>query len=75
MTNSERHPAVVHLMGQFEHSHLPPDLAAISEACYRLAEQMYNAIDDNPELTTGLRKLLEAKDCFVRAAVANRRET
>ena len=24
---------------------------------------------DGPELTAGLRKLLEAKDCFVRAAL------
>lgn len=27
-------------------------------------------LPDSPELTTGLRKLLEAKDCFVRAAIA-----
>jgi len=26
---------------------------------------------DDPELTAGLRKLLEAKDCFVRAAIAS----
>lgn len=25
--------------------------------------------DDSPELTTGFRKLLEAKDCFVRASL------
>jgi hypothetical protein len=25
---------------------------------------------DGPELTAGLRKLLEAKDCFVRAALS-----
>ena len=31
---------------------------------------MIEELDDGPELTTGLRKLLEAKDCFVRAAVA-----
>lgn len=26
-------------------------------------------LPDGPELTSGLRKLLEAKDCFVRAAL------
>ena len=34
-----------------------------------LAEAMVNALPDGPELTAGLRKLLEAKDCFVRAAL------
>jgi hypothetical protein len=28
---------------------------------------MENTLPDGPEKTTGLRKLLEAKDCFVRA--------
>lgn len=28
-----------------------------------------NTLPDGPELTAGLRKLLEAKDCFVRAAL------
>lgn len=31
-------------------------------------------LPDGPELTAGLRKLLEAKDCFVRAAVDAHRE-
>jgi hypothetical protein len=31
---------------------------------------MISTLPDGPELTAGLRKLLEAKDCFVRAAVA-----
>ncbi|PRY56421.1 hypothetical protein B0I28_10970 [Glycomyces artemisiae] len=30
---------------------------------------MIAALPDGPELTAGLRKLLEAKDCFVRAAL------
>jgi hypothetical protein len=29
---------------------------------------MLQKLDDGPELTIGLRKLLEAKDCFVRQA-------
>jgi hypothetical protein len=31
---------------------------------------MINNLPDGTELTAGLRKLLEAKDCFVRAKVA-----
>ncbi len=30
---------------------------------------MIQNLPDDPEPTTGLRKLLEAKDCFVRATV------
>ena len=30
-------------------------------------------LPDGPELTAGLRKLLEAKDCFVRTAIAQER--
>jgi hypothetical protein len=31
------------------------------------AAAMIKRLPDGPELTAGLRKLLEAKDCFVRA--------
>lgn len=41
----------------------------VSRPCHDLAAQMIAALPDGPELTTGLRKLLEAKDCFVRAAL------
>lgn len=34
-------------------------------ACIMLEENS----EDSPELTAGLRKLLEAKDCFVRASL------
>jgi hypothetical protein len=30
---------------------------------------MISDLPDGPELSAGLRKLLEAKDCFVRAAL------
>jgi hypothetical protein len=30
---------------------------------------MVDDLPDGPELTAGLRKLLEAKDCFVRASL------
>jgi len=34
-----------------------------------MAGELLRHLPDGPELTTGLRKLLEAKDCFVRAAI------
>jgi hypothetical protein len=34
------------------------------------ATEMAKRLPQNPELTAGLRKLLEAKDCFVRAKLA-----
>jgi hypothetical protein len=35
---------------------------------------MVAALPDGPELTTGLRKLVEVKDCFVRAGQDGPRE-
>jgi hypothetical protein len=66
---TDRHPATTGLLRYFAWEHLPPQLQPISQASARLAEQMVTALPDGPELTTGLRKLLEAKDCFVRAAI------
>ena len=42
----------------------------ISQLCAGLAAAVLQQIDDDsPEMTAGLRKLLEAKDCFVRASL------
>ena len=65
----DRHPATVGLLRYFTWQHLPERLQPVSRGCAELAEQMFDALPDGPELTTGLRKLLEAKDCFVRAAL------
>ena len=64
-----QHPGVVSLLRYFEYDHLPPKLAVVSGACHALAHDMAARLPQGPELTTGLRKLLEAKDCFVRAAL------
>lgn len=64
-----RHPATVHLARFFDYEHLPPRLQIISRPCAELAALMLADLPDGPELTAGLRKLLEAKDCFVRAAL------
>jgi hypothetical protein len=69
-----RHPATEHLLRFFEHDHLPAHLQAVSAPCGDLAQQMVAALPDGPELSAGLRRLLEAKDCFVRAALDAHRE-
>lgn len=72
---SSRNPSVEAVARFFEFSHLPEPLHSIAAECALLKDSMLNNLEDDPELTVGLRKLLEAKDCFVRAAVAqeNRR--
>lgn len=66
---TERHPATTGLLRYFEYAHLPERLQTVSKPCGGMAQAMVAALPDGPELTTGLRKLLEAKDCFVRAAL------
>jgi hypothetical protein len=55
----------------FQYDHLPPTLREISRACAKLALGAVAALPRNAERTAGLRKLLEAKDCFVRARLFN----
>lgn len=62
-------PAVSCLLQHFTHEHLPPHLQAVSKPICELANQMAGDLRQNDELLAGLRKLLEAKDCFVRAAL------
>lgn len=70
MLNADgRHPGTRHFAPMFEFGHLPEPLREVSQPCAALAQDMIDTLPDGPELTAGLRKLLEAKDCFVRAAV------
>jgi len=71
---AHRHPSTVAILRHFDHGHLPAALQAVSRPCAELAREMVSELPDGPELTTGLRKLLEAKDCFVRVAVDQLRE-
>lgn len=60
------------MLTYFKWEHLPEHLQVISKPFGELAVQMClsSGARLNPsELTVGLRKLLEAKDCAVRAAV------
>jgi len=57
------------IMKYFAFGHLPPKLQAVSRPIGELAEKMNNELPDCPEKSAGLRKLLEAKDCLVRASL------
>ena len=58
-----------YLLQFFHYSHLPPPLRAISHPFYEMALKLSEELPKTPERTTALRKLLEAKDCAVRAAL------
>ncbi len=62
------HAATEAILRYFTYAHLPEHLQAISKPFSELAEKLANDLD-GPEVTVALRKLLEAKDCAVRAAL------
>jgi hypothetical protein len=64
------HPATAAILRYFEYAHLPEHLQAVSKPIGDLANQMAETLPEGPEVTAGLRKMLEAKDCLVRAALA-----
>jgi hypothetical protein len=51
----------------FAYEHLPAHLQAVSRPFGELAREIVATLPSNAERTAGLRKLLEAKDCAVRA--------
>ncbi len=57
-------------MQYFTYTHLPQRMQEISKPFCDLARVIETTIPRNPERTAGLRKLLEAKDSIVRAALA-----
>lgn len=56
-----------YLLQFFAFAHLPEHLQTVSKPFGELAEQIVKVTPRNPERTVALRKLLEAKDCAVRA--------
>lgn len=57
----------------FEASHLPADLREVSERFGDLAKWIDTNLPPGPERSVALRKLLEAKDCAVRARLELRK--
>lgn len=68
MDASKLHPSVAHFIPLFAYAHLPPHLQVISKPFGELARFVMENCE-GPEASAGLRKLLEAKDCAVRAAL------
>ncbi len=55
------------IMKHFQYAHLPAHLQQVSKPVGDLAILMDSTLPDCAEKAAGLRKLLEAKDCLVRA--------
>lgn len=53
----------------FDYAHLPERLQDVSARFHSVAEYISYSIEPGPERTAALRKLLEAKDAAVRAAL------
>ena len=61
--------ALSRILTFFEYAHLPEHLQDVSKPFHDLAWQVERELPAGPEKTTALRKLLEAKDCAVRAQI------
>ena len=62
---SKEKPA--HILRFFAYSDLPREYQDVCVAVYALADEMDSVLVECAEKSAGLRKLLEARDCFVRA--------
>ena len=58
------------ILKYFAYEHLPEKLQKISKPFGLLANELDVSLPDGPEKSAGLRKLLECKDCMVRAALS-----
>ena len=58
-----------YLLQFFEYKHLPVHLQAVSKPFHDLAHDLEKVFEKNPETTVMFRKLLESKDCAVRAFI------
>lgn len=58
------------IMKYFTYEHLPAALQEVSKPIGEMAQKLDEDLPDGAEKSAGLRKLLEAKDCFVRAKLS-----
>ena len=61
--------AKVGIIQYFVYSHLPKPLQKVSAPIGDLALLLSDIVPEGPQKEEGLKKLLEAKDCFVRASL------
>ncbi len=71
LRNQEENPEMLNnsIVQYFNYKHLPEELQETSKQFASLAEWMNENLPDGAEKSAGLRKLLEAKDCAVRAKI------
>lgn len=69
LDGEQLHPSIAHFIPLFAFEHLPDHLQEISRPFAELATIVMQRCG-GPEASAGLRKLLEAKDCAVRAALS-----
>jgi hypothetical protein len=60
-----------YLLQFFSYKHLSEKLQGVSAPFHALAVKLIEELPENFERSMALRKLLEAKDCAVRAALGN----
>ena len=69
------HPSIPALLKFFDYDHLPPELQEISRPFLNLANELVRKLGDiedigpGAQLNRSLQKLLESRDCAVRAAL------
>ena len=69
------HESIPLLLRYFEYDHLPSHLQDVSQPFFLLAHEMVERFGETrdggsgAQLNRGLQKLVEAKDCMVRAAL------
>lgn len=67
-----RHYAIQEKLRWLEpNPNLPPHLREIAESVQSLALHLIEEIGDDPQLALALQHLIDAKDCCVRAKIAN----
>ena len=72
MSTESRHANTQHLLNTLKPNRKLDGVALdISVATSQFADHMAELLKDGPELSAGLRKLREAKDCFVIQALAD----
>lgn len=69
MTTDNQNQPSEPLLQFFAYTHLPEQLQVVSRPFGELAEWIVMTLPSNPERVVALRKLLEAKDCAVRAVL------
>lgn len=67
MSGTDRLDTTEPLLQFFGYAHLREPLQGVSKPFGELAQWIVETLPRNPERTVALRKLLEAKDCAVRA--------